>query len=521
MAKPPKPEPKKKPKLHNELAQQKYGSLAFAQAISQFRQKLSMPTARWQDIWGDAHNQAFMVAGAMKQDLLKDLRGAVDDAIARGMSLNQFQKQFTAIASKHGWDHTGQAPWRARVIYDTNMRQSYNAGREAQMLANQARRPYGLYRHGDSLNPREQHLKWHDLVLPLDDPWWQTHSPSNGYGCKCKKYSLSEADLKRRGLKISGSPSIEYRDYIDKATGEVIPVPKGIDPGFEYKPTAIGQLKGSASQAKATTKPKAKQKTPHQSDAIGSSLSEPRFIDSVFSTTKGVEAKGLSNLLEQLPQEQQGLLKGFIDAKQTKTLFLKQTELGKGKRANGIKEDVAAYLNLDTHKARHRYYTSRATRTNGFTAKSWEHVVVKTSAKTQFKKVDMAKVTQAAEEVVITARTNKGGDRFLPKGAAAEAMQRHWSVSHRVNQLAGEGGRVLTTWAHEIGHQIHFWGGEIELARFGYVSRYGMTNNYEVFAEWFAAWLLAPDEVARFNPSLAKAIVDTVKRATQSAAKGA
>lgn len=216
-----------------------YGSLSFAEAIAYLRSKLSTPTERWADVWGEAHNRAFMVAGAMEKDLLSDLRQAVDDAIAKGISLNQFQKDFGNIAAKHGWAYNGTEPWRAHIIYDTNMRQSYNAGREAQMMNNQARRPYGLYRHGDSLNPREQHLKWHDLVLPLDDPFWLTHSPQNGYGCKCKKFSLSEADLKRRGLTVSRSPEIEYRDYLDKVTGEIHQVPKGIDPGFDYKPESL------------------------------------------------------------------------------------------------------------------------------------------------------------------------------------------------------------------------------------------------------------------------------------------
>ena len=218
-----------------------YGSLPFAEAIAYFRAKLNMPTERWADVWREAHNRAFMVAGAMKKDLLSDLRDAVDKAIAEGVSLNAFQKDFANIAAKHGWAYNGSEPWRAHIIYDTNMRQSYNAGREQQMQAISNRRPYGLYRHGDSLNPREQHLKWNDLVLPLDDPFWDTHSPSNGYGCKCKKFSLSEADLKRRGLTVSRSPAIEYREYTDKVTGEVHEIPKGIDPGFDYKPQSLAE----------------------------------------------------------------------------------------------------------------------------------------------------------------------------------------------------------------------------------------------------------------------------------------
>jgi hypothetical protein len=490
-----------------------YGNVPFAQAIAHFRSKITQPTERWADVWGEAHNRAFMVAGAMKKALLKDLYTLVDDAIARGVSLNRFQQEFASTAAKHGWDYTGPEPWRARVIYDTNLRQSYNAGREAQMQAAIARRPYGLYQHGDSLHPREMHLKWHDMVLPLDDPWWQTHSPSNGYGCKCKKYSLSEAELARRGLSVSTAPKIEYRDYIDKITGEIIPVPKGIDPGFDYRPSSLKQantkLRTQTVRQQATKRKAANQKTAKRPV---SNQPSPRIIDSVFSTLKGVDAKSLSNLLTQLEAEPQQLLTQYMAAKNTKTLFVKQTEMGKSQRADAIKHEVAEYLAVEPQQARFMYYSSRASRVNGFTAKRWQHIVIKGSTKTQFSRINMAKLKQAATEVITTAHTNIGGDSFYGRGNNA-LMNRHWSVSHRVNQLEGDSGRVLATWAHELGHQIHFNGGEIDLSPFGFVSRYGMSNHYEVFAEWFAAWLFAPNEVKRYNPALAAAIVSTIKQA--------
>lgn len=476
----------------------RYGNLPFAEAIAALRQKLNMPTTSWRDVWGEAHNRAFMVAGAMGEDLLNDLRGAVDDAIARGVSLGEFQKQFAAIAARHGWDYTGPEPWRARVIYDTNMRQSYNAGREAQMEAAKARRPYGIYVHGDSLNPREQHLKWHHLVLPLDDPWWETHSPSNGYGCKCKKYSLSEAELKRRGLTVSSSPEIEYRDYLDKSTGEIKQIPKGIDPGFEYRPGGLAEANKtlqSSLQAKATTATKPPAAAPR--------TSSPRMVDSVFSSVKGIEAKGLSQLLEQLAPEPKALLAQYIQSRGAKTLFVKQTEMGSSVAGNKIADEVAAYLGIDKAQARYMYYSRRAKRANGFTAKAWNHVVVKTPASASFKKVEMATVSQAAADVL----------------EAAASGNHYWSVSSRALTLGGDSARVLVTWLHELGHQIHFWGDEVPLGKFGYASQYAKSTNYETFAEWFACWILAPDAVKAHNLSLYQAIVDTIKLASSDAAR--
>ena len=212
-----------------------YGSLPFQESIDFFRGKLNLPTRAWNDIWEDMHARAFVVAGAMQQELLVDLRAAVDKAIVEGTTLQQFRKDFDSIVKKRGWSFKGDPGWRARVIYDTNVRQSYNAGRWKQIQEAKATRPYLLYRHGDSAYPRPHHLAWNGTVLPVGHPWWKTHYPQNGWGCKCKVFALSERDLRRLNLKVaSAAPGGGSYDWVNKKTGEVMKIPVGIDPGFGY-----------------------------------------------------------------------------------------------------------------------------------------------------------------------------------------------------------------------------------------------------------------------------------------------
>jgi uncharacterized protein with gpF-like domain len=104
-----------------------YGSLPFLEAIAFFKAKLNIPTARWDDLLGAAHDRAFVVAGAMQADLLADLRAAVDKAIAEGTTIETFRKDFNQIVAARGWTGwTGQGTkageaWRTRVIYETNL----------------------------------------------------------------------------------------------------------------------------------------------------------------------------------------------------------------------------------------------------------------------------------------------------------------------------------------------------------------------------------------------------------------
>lgn len=217
-----------------------YGSLPFAEALAFFKAKLNLPTKRWDDLLGAAHDRAFVVAGAMQADLLMDLRAAVDKAIADGTTFETFKKDFKQIVAARGWTGwTGEGTkageaWRARVIYDTNLFASYSAGRTRQMKEIAHVRPWWRYRHSDaSVVPRPEHLAWDGLILRHDDPFWASHSPPNGWGCKCYLETLADRDMKRLGLEPT-NPARIPANAIDPKTG----LPQGVDKGWDYQPGA-------------------------------------------------------------------------------------------------------------------------------------------------------------------------------------------------------------------------------------------------------------------------------------------
>lgn len=244
-----------------------YGNMGFAEAIRFFRKKLDVPTERWTDLWKEAHDTAFTVAGATKADLLADLRRSVDKAISEGTTLEDFRKEFDQTVQKHGWSYKGKRGWRTRIIYETNLRTAYSAGRYAQLTDPdvQQSRPYWQYRHGGSADPREQHLSWDGMVLPADDPWWDSHYPPNGWGCSCKVVALSESDLERMGKDgPDEAPNTSTYQWTDPKTGEVIDVPEGVDPGWDYAP---------GKSVAERTRDFAKQKAKKLPQAIATSLS--------------------------------------------------------------------------------------------------------------------------------------------------------------------------------------------------------------------------------------------------------
>lgn len=213
----------------------------FQEQIDYLRQKLRVPTERWDDIQRSAHDRAFMVAGAAKADLLKDLHEAVVQRATDGKGLKQFQKDFKAIVQKHGWTGwTGEGTkegvaWRTKVIYQTNMAQSYAAGRYRQLTDPDylRLRPYWRYIHSGAREPRPQHLAWHGLTLRHDHPFWASHFPPNGWGCGCRVASVSKAEGERSRNAGLGDPPDDW-----SATDLKTEAPTGIDKGFDYTPGA-------------------------------------------------------------------------------------------------------------------------------------------------------------------------------------------------------------------------------------------------------------------------------------------
>ncbi len=219
----------------------KHTQLPFDEQVEFFRSKLDLTTQAWTDIWQEQHDRAFVVAGAAHANIVQDLRKAVDKAIADGATIDTFRKDFDAIVARRGWSYNGGRDWRTRVIYSTNLRTSYAAGRYRQMKDIAGRRPYWRYRHSDaSEDPRYEHLAWDGIVLRHDDPWWRNYYPPNGWGCKCFVETLDEAALERLGKTgPDRAPEIRNRTVTVGVNGpspRTVAVPEGIDPGWAYAP---------------------------------------------------------------------------------------------------------------------------------------------------------------------------------------------------------------------------------------------------------------------------------------------
>lgn len=211
----------------------------FQEQVDFFRQKLNLPTEHWDDIIKESHDKAFIIAGGTKADMLADFNSAVDKSIADGKSLGWFKQEFENIVQKHGWqgwtgsDTVAGRDWRARVIYNTNLRTSYAAGRYEQMMDPDLLkiRPYRKYVHNDTvMHARPLHESWSGTVLKWDDPWWRTHPTPNGFGCRCRVVPVRASEYKGHP-----APDDGFYTHTDR-NGKQHVLPNGVDYGWDYAP---------------------------------------------------------------------------------------------------------------------------------------------------------------------------------------------------------------------------------------------------------------------------------------------
>ena len=206
----------------------------------------------WQDVWGDEHAMAFTVAKATQIDALSTLRNEVERAVRDGVPFEQWRKDLEPTLTKLGWwgkqfrmdPLTGEkvivqlgSPRRLKTIYWANTRTAYAAGQYERAQRTKRALPYFVYELGPSENHRPHHEAWANAptILPVDDPFWDSHYPPNGWLCKCRLRQITrfEASALKGPTK---APSIDRQEFINKRTGEATQVPVGIDPGWHTSP---------------------------------------------------------------------------------------------------------------------------------------------------------------------------------------------------------------------------------------------------------------------------------------------
>ncbi|APO76099.1 phage head morphogenesis protein [Rhizobium etli 8C-3] len=241
------------------MAEFRRGFTAPKEVTGYFDGKTLKPAFSWLDVWGEEHAYAFTVAKATEAEVLSAFHRTIGEAIRSGKGFERWKEDVRAELRKLGWwgprmvgDPTGEQPdrmvdfsrsRRLKTIFWSNINSARAAGQWERAQRTKKILPYILYVRTTSADPRSEHLAFVGIILPVDDPFWRTHWPPNGWGCKCqvRQISAREAEnLLGRAPKDGGiiyrssppdlGPDLQHRN---RRTGELTMVPPGIDPGWQ------------------------------------------------------------------------------------------------------------------------------------------------------------------------------------------------------------------------------------------------------------------------------------------------
>nr|WP_255680834.1 phage minor head protein [Azonexus sp. R2A61] len=208
-----------------------------------------------------AHARSATVAGVLKAEVLEDIVGALDEALAEGKTYQQFLQKLQPKLKARGWwgkvpadPETGEVqsgrsmtPHRLRHVYQMNLQSSYMAGRNKAQLENADQRPYWQYVAVMDHRTRPAHRSLNGRTFRYDDPAWGALYPPNGHKCRCRVKALSSADFEAEGVVLSRGEGRMETNEIDlggkrgkvSVTGYRDPGTNTLfapDPGFDHSP---------------------------------------------------------------------------------------------------------------------------------------------------------------------------------------------------------------------------------------------------------------------------------------------
>jgi len=215
------------------------------EAIEYLSRKANVKTEHWDDLkWGE-HSHAFTVAHSMEGAVVDKMHELLNRAMANGESFGSFKKNALEMMREENWyggaghtkDEKGYISWRLRVIYDTNMKTAFEAGRYRQQMKHAEMRP--IWEYVSKLvgkNRRDDHIALHGKAFRFDDPFWNENYPPNGWGCECTVITLSESGAEQNDIEVLKSDAEGNPPAMVDRNGNAVDWKNFAPPEWKYNP---------------------------------------------------------------------------------------------------------------------------------------------------------------------------------------------------------------------------------------------------------------------------------------------
>jgi SPP1 gp7 family putative phage head morphogenesis protein len=200
------------------------------EAVRWFRERLLMSDAEFAALEEVTHDEAFTVAGVSQLDMVAEVWTALDRAVARGETLENFRKRVSArLTAAWGRDQ----PYRIETVYRNQVQRAFSAGRWVQMNdpAVKVARPFRRFSAIVDLRTTATCRTLDGVVRPADDPWWEGRVPPLHFSCRSLIVTVSKSEAGTDPLPpgpdvaadegFGGSPDIPWEPDLTKYPPEL------------------------------------------------------------------------------------------------------------------------------------------------------------------------------------------------------------------------------------------------------------------------------------------------------------
>lgn len=129
--------------------------------------------------------QAWEVAGVSCKETMAMLKSEAEKAFTQGITFNEFKENIKL----KGFE--AENPYHLRTNFNMAIAGATAAARWKQIWDQRHIFPYLRYQTMEDPAVREEHAALNGYVKKVEDPWWQTWYPPNGWGCRCSVVQLT------------------------------------------------------------------------------------------------------------------------------------------------------------------------------------------------------------------------------------------------------------------------------------------------------------------------------------------
>lgn len=182
--------------------------VSHADAVAFLKNKPAVAREVFDRLLPDLQARAFAIAGVDNMSVVQAIRDRIAE-LPQGANWDDVKADIATKISPYlgeGEEGASAATRRAELLLRTQGYQAYAVCKEEVMQRQSAAFPYAEYVTAGDHGVRDSHAALNGLILPVDSPFWDTHTPPWEWGCRCEKIPRTAADVGRISAEESRRP---------------------------------------------------------------------------------------------------------------------------------------------------------------------------------------------------------------------------------------------------------------------------------------------------------------------------